>query len=170
MKKITWIVILFLVFGCFTSNAQEEKYISLFLYNFSKHFDWPQESKSGDFVIEILGHKSVFDELEKIVSMKKVGNQDIVVRNFSDYSQLGNGQILFVGYWHNKYLPEIVNKCRNKNVLIVTENEGSIEKGSAINFLILNGTIKFEMSKSNTVSHNLKIDPRIEQLAIRVIE
>ena len=34
-----------------------------FIYNFTKFFDWPQTEKSGDFVIGVLGSKSLFTNL-----------------------------------------------------------------------------------------------------------
>ena len=66
-----YLTIIFLVFSIFNSlKAQEEKYIGLFVYNFTKYFDWPIEAKTGDFTIQVLGHKSVYDELEKITFEK----------------------------------------------------------------------------------------------------
>ena len=69
-KKIIFWVLLLTVFQINTLEAQEEKYISLFLYNFTKHFDWPDEYKSGDFIIDVLGHESVFIKLKELILKK----------------------------------------------------------------------------------------------------
>ena len=58
----TFLVLLF----CQTAFSQEEKYIGLFVYNFTKYFDWPESAKAGDFIIEVIGHQSVYDELARI--------------------------------------------------------------------------------------------------------
>ncbi len=167
-KIITTLFLSFFIF--FHGYAQEEKYIGLYLYNFTKYFDWPEESKSGDFVIDILGHKSVYDNLKKLTETKKVGNQNIVVRNYSDAANIDKCQILFVGYWNSKSLPEILEKTKNQYTLIITEKEGLINEGSAINFVIRDNTIKFEFCKSNTTKYGIKIDPRIKQLAVAVFD
>jgi len=150
------------------SSAQEEKYIGLFLYNFTKYFDWPIETKTGDFVINILGHESVANELKKVSNLKKVGTQDIIVKDLSDPSEIGKCQIMFVGFWHSRYLPDIIAKMGTDPCLIVTEKVGLLQQGAAINFLIKENEIKFELKKSNATSHKLKMDPRIAELAVHV--
>jgi hypothetical protein len=162
--------LLFIVFLTSSVEAQEEKYISLFLYNFTKHFDWPEEYSSGDFVIDVIGHESVFLKLKELTAAKKVGGQDIVIRHYSDASIIGKCHILFVGYWHSRFLPQIIDMVENRATLIVTEKEGLINEGSAINFVIRNGTIQFEFKKSNALKYGLKFDPQIVQMAEVVYE
>ncbi len=169
-KKTSFLVILFISVQIASLRAQEEKYISLFLYNFTKHFDWPEDVKSGDFVIQILGHKSVFFELKEFTAAKKVGNQNINVRGITDVSQYGECHIIFVGHWQSRFLPEIIDKIGNYPTLIVTEYEGLLEQGSAINFKILSGSIQFEFKKSNASKYGLKFDPQIVQMAQTVFD
>jgi hypothetical protein len=172
MKLNKTIFIIFL--GIFTFShgfGQEEKYIGLFIYNFTKYFDWPEESKTGDFIIDVVGHKTVYEKLKELTESKKVGNQNIVVRNFNDAKSLDNTcQILFVGYWNSRFLPDILEKVKGNHTLIVTEKEGLINEGSAINFVIRDNTIKFEFSTGNTTKYGLKVDPRIRQLAVTVYD
>ena len=159
-----------MVFLMNRAEAQEEKYISLFLYNFTKHFDWPEEYKSGDFVIDIIGHESVFLKLQELTAAKKVGDQNIVIRYYSDVSVIGKCHILFVGHWQSRSLPHIIDMVRDRSTLIVTEKEGLIDEGSAINFVIRNGTIQFEFKKSNALKYGLKFDPQIVQMAEVIYE
>ncbi len=151
-------------------KAQEEKYISLFLYNFTKHFAWPDEYKSGDFVIDIIGHESVFAKLKELTATKKVGEQNIVIRHYTDASVIGKCHILFVGHWHSRFLPQILEMVQNRSTLIVTEKEGLINEGAAINFVIRDGTIQFEFKKSNALKYGLRFDPQIVQMADVVYE
>jgi hypothetical protein len=151
-------------------HAQEEKYIGLFLYNFTKFFDWPAEVKTGDFVINVLGHESVANELIRLTNQKKVGTQNIVIKPMSSIAEAGKCQIMFVGYWHSRYLAKVIEKMGSDPCLIITEKEGLLSEGSAINFLIVDNTIKFELKKSNALSRGLKVDPRIAELAVRVEE
>ena len=164
-KNIILWVLLFT--GSYINNieAQEEKYISLFLYNFTKHFNWPDEYKSGDFIIDIIGHESVSIKLKELTATKKVGHQSIVVRNYSDITLIGKCHILFVGHWQSRFLPQILERIGNRSTLIVTEKEGLINEGSAINFIIGEGAIKFEFKKSNALKYGLKFDPRIVEMA-----
>jgi hypothetical protein len=159
-----------LFFSRFELYAQEEKYIGLFVYNFTKYFDWPESMKSGDFMIEVIGHRSVYDELIKITSGKKVGNQNVVVRNFNSPEGIGNCHILFLGHWHSRYLQDVLNITKDSPTLVITEMEGLLDKGAGINFVVRDGTIKFEMNSTNVQKNHLKTDPRLRELAYRVVD
>ncbi len=167
-------VLIFLFFffmtGLLKLQAQEEKYIGLFVYNFTKYFDWPEVAKTGNFRIQVLGHQSVADELARITSGKKIGAQNILVENVKTVAEINKCQMVFIGHWHSKYLPEILSTLDNYPTLIITEMEGMLDNGSAINFIIRDGTIKFELKTSNVTSHQLKADQRIRELAYRVVE
>jgi len=170
IRKILQPVILLSFLLCQSLHAQEEKYIGLFLYNFTKFFDWPTEVKTGDFVINVLGHESVAKELIRLTNQKKVGAQNIVVKPLSNVAEAGKCQIMFVGFWHSRYLSQVVEKMGSEPCLIITEKEGLLKEGSAINFLIMDNTIKFELKKGNALSRGLKVDPRIAELAVHVEE
>jgi len=171
MKRNTifW-CLLFTVFLASNVEAQEDKYISLFLYNFTKHFDWPEEYRSGDFIIDVIGHESVFIKLKELTAAKKVGDQDIVIRHYPDASIIGKCHILFLGHWQSRFLPQIIDMVENRSTLIVTEKEGLINEGAAVNFVIRDGTIQFEFKKSNVLKYGLKFDPQIVQMAEVVYE
>ncbi len=169
-KKKSFQILILLLFIVFDLKAQEEKYIGLFVYNFTKYFDWPENMKTGDFVIEVLGHESVYNELLKITANKKIGYQNIVVKNALSPGSIEKCHIMFIGHWQSRHLPVILNKLENHPSLIITEMEGLLEKGSAINFVIREGTIKFEIKTSNITSHKLKTDPRIRELAYKVLD
>jgi hypothetical protein len=126
--------------------------------------------KTGNFTIEILGHKSVFDELTRLTAGKTVGGQPIVIKNLNSLEQVGRCQILFVGHWQSRLIGDIVKKTNNINTLIISESEGMLTQGSAINFVIRDNTIKFEINMGNARDKGLKIDPRIRELACKVVE
>ncbi len=169
--RLFQIFVISLIFGGFFKvQAQEEKYIGLFVYNFTKYFDWPESSKTGDFKIQVLGHNSVYEELVRITNGKKIATQDIFIQNISSASEVSKCQIVFVGHWQSRYFPEVLTKIGNYPTLIITEMEGMLDKGSAINFVIRDGTIKFEMKTSNITSHSIKADQRIRELAYKVVE
>jgi hypothetical protein len=163
-------IVLFFMSIQLSLYAQEEKYIGLFVYNFTKYFDWPESTKSGDFLIQVLGHKSVYDELVRLTAGKKVGNQTIVLQNINSVQEVSKSQIIFIGHWQSRFLPEILTKLGNYPIMVVTEMEGMLDNGSGINFIIRDGTIKFEMKMANLSSRQLKTDPRIRELAFRVVD
>ena len=142
------------------------KYLSNCLYNFSRNINWPEENKSGDFVITIVGDKEVFTEMTKLTQNMKVGLQPIVVKFFNSVNEVsGYQQIVFVDNWQSNKISALVQKTAGSHTLIVSETEGLIDKGSMINFIPINGVMKFEMNKESLRRNNLMASSVLEKMA-----
>lgn len=167
MKKIL-ILTLALLLGYGSANAQEENVIAIAIYNFTRYVDWPASDAASDFYIDIIGHKSVYDKLKEMSSGRKVGNRNIVVRYLDTSDKITKSEILFVGYWQSKDMPKILDKVKSVNTLLISEKDGLIDSGSAINFVIRNNTIKFEIKKGNIVKYGLILSETLEQMAYKI--
>ncbi len=148
-------------------KAQEENVIAIAVYNFTRYIDWPADQVNKDFLIDIIGHKSVYDKLKEVTVGRKVGNRNIVVRYLETPDKITSSEILFVGFWQSKDMPKILDKVKNANTLLITEKDGQIESGSGINFVIRNSTIKFEVKKSNILKYGLVLSETLEQMAFK---
>ncbi|PWD97655.1 YfiR family protein [Marinilabilia rubra] len=146
--------------------SQEENYISLYMFNFTRYVEWPVEKRSGNFVIEVLGHVSVYEKLKEMVSGKKVGNQPIEVRNYMSVNEMGQPHVMFVGHWKSREMPQVIDKLGGESTLIIGEKEGMIDQGAAINFVIREGKIKFEFKEINARDRGLSVSSRLRQMGI----
>ncbi len=164
-RSILSIFILFLFISKGTS--QEEKTISSAIYNFTHFLEWPSEDATGDFVIDVIGHKSVYEKLKEITSGKTVGKQSIVVRFLESVNNITESHILFVGFWQSKDMAKVIEKVGNKHTLIISEKDGLIEAGSGINFIIRNNVIKFEIKRDNIQKYGLTLSKELEQMAYK---
>jgi hypothetical protein len=154
-----------------SARAQEEKYITLYLYNFTKHIEWPDEYQGGDFVIEVLGHNSVYVALQDMLSEKSRGKQTFVVNHPSSVDQINpDCNILFVGHWRSKDIANALNRVGDKGTLVVSEKAGMLEQGADINLVIKNQKILYEMKKSSLTSRGLSYSVDLTSLAERVVD
>jgi hypothetical protein len=167
MRKFIILALLIQIVFLAKGSAQEENFISLSIYSFTRFIDWPAD-ESADFVMDIIGHKSVYDKLAEIAAGRKIGNRNIVVRYLESVNDITQSQILFVGFWQSKDLAKAIVKVGNAHTLIITEKDGLIEAGSAINFVIRNNAIKFEIKKSNILKYGLRIDETLLNLACKI--
>ena len=143
------------------------KYLSNCLYNFSRNINWPEENKSGDFVISIVGDKELYTEMTKLTQNMRVGLQPIVVRYFGSVNEVsGYQQIVFVADWQSNKINALVQKTSGSHTLIVSQTEGLIDKGSMINFIPVNGVMKFEMNKEILRKNNLMASSVLEKMAV----
>lgn len=163
----TLILIVALLLGYGSVKAQEENVIAIAIYNFTRYIDWPASDASNDFYIDIIGHKSVYDKLKELSNGRKVGNRNIIVRYLETIDKMTKSEILFVGFWQSKDMPKVLEKVKTVNTLIISEKDGLIDSGSAINFVIRNNTIKFEIKKSNIVKYGLVLSETLEQMAYK---
>ena len=166
--------VVFLLLLSFTESGKSQdvkivsmtKYLSNCLYNFSRNINWPEENKSGDFVITIVGNKELFTEMTKLTQNMKVGLQPIVVKFFNSVNEVsGYQQIVFVSNWQSTKINALVQKTAGSHTLIVSETEGLIDKGSMINFVPVNGVMKFEMNKESLRRNNLMASSVLEKMA-----
>jgi len=150
--------------------AQDDKYKALFIYNFTKHIEWPAADKSDDFVIGVVNSNGIYDKMVEICTGKKVGNQDIVIQKFKSTDEVTKCHILFVAQSSSggSNFETILAKTSGTSTLLVTERPGLAKKGSIINFVVQDEKLKFELNKSALAKNNLKVSSYLENLAVLV--
>lgn len=135
-----------------------------FIYNFTKFFDWPQTEKSGDFVIGVLGARSLFTDLQKVTAGKKNVTQNIVVKYFKNDNEISKCHVIYVDALKSNSLTNIHNKT-GVHCLIISNSNSSIAKGAAIEFIHEGDRLKYGFSKKNALEHGLKFHSKVSEMA-----
>jgi hypothetical protein len=164
MKKLLLSVLL--LSFTFTASAQIEKMQAAFVYNFTLLVSWPASYQSGDFTIAVLGTSPINKELEEMAKQKKAGNQTIVIKKITSADEIGKAQIVYIPDSQKGKIADVVSKTSGNSTLIVTESDGAIEKGSIINFTLVQEKLRFELSESKASARNLKLAVNLVKLAI----
>lgn len=128
------------------------------IYHFTKYINWPDDKKSGDFIIGVIGDSPLFDKLKTLTGLNKtVGSQRIVVKKYSPSAQSFDCHILFISEDESSYLKKIAPVTVGSSILLVTESDGLARKGSCINFVIADDRLKLEINKKNIEQRELGI-------------
>lgn len=144
---------------------------ALYLYNFATLIDWPTDYRKGKFIIGVYGTKEgVYESLKEKYEGKSIGSQEIVVINYTSSSQIDRAHILYVTPQKSSSFPSLESQLKQSSTLFVTEKDGYLSKGAAINFVVMGTSQKFEINKSNAKKHKLIIADRLLQLASKVEE
>ncbi|MDZ4665681.1 MAG: YfiR family protein [Bacteroidota bacterium] len=152
-----------------SSYDTNAKIKAVFIYNFTKYFEWPNNKKTGNFIIYIVGkNDNLIIELNLLAKRKKVGSQDIEVKNTPAFDKSVNANMVFLLPESSKAINDVSGKSKNKGVLLITENSGGAKSGSSINFIIIDSKQKFEYSKNNAIKAGLKTNDDFKSLAINV--
>jgi hypothetical protein len=150
-------------------QAQDVDYKSytLFVYNFIKYIEWPENKSQGDFVIAVLGDSPVVKELEKLAATKKAKGRNIVIKKFSSPEQITDCHLIYVTASKSGSIKALKDLVKNKATLIVGEREGLARKGAALSFVTLDDDVlKFDINKSEIEQHNLKIPSTLISLGL----
>ena len=166
LLKVRYIVTLAIFLSC-SAHAQQGKGYSVhanIIYHFTKYVDWPDNLKTGDFVIGVIAEPALYDELSKIAASKMVGAQRLVVKKFPAGAATYSCHILFVSDEESGEIKKIAAASANLPMLLVTESEGAARKGACINFAIIDDRLRLEINKNNIEKRDLHIATDLLQL------
>jgi hypothetical protein len=136
------------------------------VFNFIKYVQWPDENGAGDFVVGVLGDDKVFETLQKWYDGKPKGNKKYVIKKLNGASESSVCQVVYVGKSRSKDFDTIKESTTGRSVLTVTDGNGLGQKGSCINFKVVDGKLKFELNQGTVASSNLKIASQLTSMAI----
>jgi len=138
------------------------------LYNFIKYVQWPNEGETGDFVVGVIGDDNVFNTLKAWYDGKPKGTKKYVIRKLGSPSEVADCQVVYVGKSKNKDFDAIKGGTTGKSVLTITDGNGLGQKGSCINFKVVDGKLKFELNQGVVTSSNLKVSSQLSSMAILI--
>ncbi|MFT5822059.1 MAG: hypothetical protein ACI8ZM_003315 [Crocinitomix sp.] len=179
MKRVTYILITIIILVGLRSNTASPAQMpdtrsvvrALYIYTFATLVEWPQEKRSGNFVIGVFGEISgVYSELTKKYSGKSIGSQEIVIKNYQSTQDISDLHILYVSPENTKHIKALSQTTIKGNTLLVSEGVGGLTKGAIVNFIIEGAQQKYEINKSNAKKHKLVIADKLSDLAANVIK
>ncbi len=138
-----------------------------YLYQFANNSDWPAEQKKGPFVVGIVGNSDVFDVMVAKYATKPIGSQLLTVISSNEVTTAQRVHVLFVDRSKKAELARYVKDFKGKNTLIVTNWEGALAQGAHINFLSIDGSIRFQMNKTGMLESAITPGVKIVQWAIQ---
>ncbi|MCA1761466.1 MAG: YfiR family protein [Cryomorphaceae bacterium] len=176
MKYISVVVFLLISFVATAQQVPELKETDTsalikasYIYNFAKNVDWNDPKyKTGNFVISIMGGSSLHKELVTKYNTKQIGSQQIEIRKLSKTLNISSCHVLYVGAEYCDILPDIAEALKNEPTLIVADKEGALDKGAALNFVIEEQRLKFELNMNSATKRNLFVGSTLKSLATKI--
>jgi hypothetical protein len=149
--------------------APERGVKAAFLYKFAGYIDWPAgtfQHADTAITISVAGDDQLADALAQYVSSRTVDDRPLVVKRLKSDDSLEGVHILFIARGDGTRL-RMMEKLPGPT-LIVTEADGALNQGSAINFLITGGRVRFEISLENAERRRLKLGSGLLRVAQNV--
>lgn len=121
---------------------------SNYLYQFASNSNWPSDWKKGRFTVAVVGNSEVLEIMASKYAGKPIGSQSLNVIGASEMAVTPQVHVLFLDRSRKTELTKYVKELKGKSTLIVTNWEGALAQGAHINFLSIDGSIRFELNKT----------------------
>ncbi len=169
--RISFLLVFSVLFFNNTLHAQsraEHELHSMMIYNFLKYIQWPGDKNSGDFVIGVLKDDDVYNTLNTWYGNKERGGKKFIIKKFNSASEITDCQLLYVGSSASNQFDEVLAKIQSNATLTVSNRRGLGEKGSCINFKVVDGRLKFELNQAAMDNAGLKTSSQLAAMAILI--
>lgn len=169
MKKLS---VLFIAIVSFSAALAQEKPMheihSAMLYNFIKYVQWPNEGDGGEFIVGVMGDEDVFNTLKQWYDGKPKGAKKYVIKKLASPADAAGCAVVYLGKAKSNQFDEIKGSISGKPVLTITNGNGLGQKGSCINFKVVDGKLKFEMNQATFSTNSLKVSNQLSSMAILI--
>jgi len=158
--------------GSGETPAQSEQSVkAAFLFKFLSYVDWRAGTfaePSSPIVIAVMGADDIADALNVVVGGRKVGEHPVEIRHVRPTDPLDGVHMLFIGRDQSTRTRQVAALAQRRGVLLVTDYEGALDDGSAINLVVIESRVRFEVSLDATEKSGLKLSSRMLSLALWV--
>jgi hypothetical protein len=169
MKKIKILVAALLISGsAFSQDRPMHEVHSMMVYNFTKYVQWPDHSATGEFIIGVVGNTDIFNTLNGWYGGKPRGSKTYIIKKFNSAAEVTDCHVLYIDKSKSGEFDNVNDKLKGKGTLIITDKSGLGEKGSSINFKLVDNKLKFELNQKAIEASNLKVSGALSSMAILI--
>lgn len=153
------------------SPASEYEVKAAYLYNFGRFVEWPPSAASGQgngFTICVLGRDPFGAALDTTLAREKIDGKSVVARRVSKVGEAATCRILFVSSSEDKQLKEINAAASKMGVLTVSDLPEFLEQGGMVQFVVVDGRVRFEVNLTATQQAGLNLSSELLKVAAAV--
>jgi hypothetical protein len=135
-----------------------------YLYRFAGYVQWPDAAlpqPDSPIHIGIWGDDALADDLAHLVAQRTVNGHRIKVRKIRDGDSFAGLQILYIGRERGARMAEALSALPARGTLVVTDSASALQQGSAINFLMVDGQVRFEASPQAAEARGVTLSSRL---------
>jgi hypothetical protein len=151
-------------------TADEVK--AAYIHKLPGYVEWPPAafaSAESPLLIGVLGADGVAEALTSIAAGRLTQGRAIVVKRLARLVPGEDVHILFIGDDAWTDARKRLTSFGSRPVLVVTEAPDALERGAMLNFMMIEGRVRFEVAPAAAEQHGLKVSSRLLTVAQRVV-
>ena len=149
------------------SNNEKELKVA-FIYNFTLFTEWPAEF--GPTLNLCIHGGDPFGKAIDALQGKAVGGRSITVRRTQGSDSFKECQLVFFAGNSINRLPLMLDELRGRQVLTVADSPGAARQGVALNMLVAQNKVTFEVNLQSVRAARLNLSSKLLRLANEVIQ
>lgn len=148
-----------------SAEVKELRVKAALVFQFTKFIEWP--AFTGDFTINVIDDEPLANVLRTAVSSRKILGRSVKINSTTYAGSIINfGQIVIFPKKESPLLGPAINKFKDKACLTVSHGSAIKALGSDINFVLIEGKMRFELNPKAMIKKNLKVDPKLIDLGL----
>jgi hypothetical protein len=120
-----------------------------YLYRFLDYTEWPPDTFAGPgapITIGVLGSDDVGNALKQLTAAGGGNGRLVMVRRVVEADPLEGLQVLYIDGTQRARAAELARASQRRGLLVVTDWEGALDQGAALNFVLRERRVRFEVS------------------------
>lgn len=155
-----------------SETPSEYQVKAAFLYSFARFVEWPADAfvhPQATIVLGIVGEDPFGFALDGMVFGKTVNGRGFMVKRLKIGPELRGCHILFISSSEKKNLAHIFESLKGSSVLTVGETDRFVQSGGAIQLLLQDNKVRFEINVGAAALARLKVSSKLLALARSVV-
>ena len=153
------------------AQTNERSVMAAYIYRFITYVEWPVSafaSPDAPIVIGVVNADDIVSELEPIVQGRTAQGRRLQVRRLAPGDALTGINVLFVGGDGAQRVSQAAKLLTGRPVLTITGVERGMDHGSMINFVHVDGRVRFEVNVVAAEKSGLRLSSRLLTVATRI--
>ncbi len=150
-------------------SAPEYAIKAVFLYNLLKYVDWPKGSPLSDstkpMILAIIGEDPFGSTLDESVRDRTIRGRPVVVIRVPDLKNTQPVHAAFISASESWRAGNLVRNLAERSVLTVGDSQATARAGVAINFVMLQGKVRFDVNQATARRSGVELSSHFLKLA-----
>ncbi len=130
---------------------------------------WPPDTRPNDqFIVCVVGDVPFGDLIGQAAQGQTVQQTPIVVRRYQAVTGNPGCQVMFVAGTNAQPVAAVLGAVRGTPVLTVTDGQSSRDQTGIINFVLVDGHVRFQIDLRSAAENSLVISSKLLSLATNV--
>ncbi len=142
-----------------------------YLLNFPRYVTWSANPERHTFELCIIDNSELSARLATATEGKEIDGRKAQVQAIDTIEKMGSCDVLYIpGDTKISQVERFLNAAAKKPILTVGDEPQFLENGGAIRFVVIEGTVRFEIHLDHVRGAGLDMSSRLLKHAERVVE